>query len=99
MKKLLEFATNVKTLIAVFLSLIAAGAWGLDRLHKPYVLKTELLTIFNLRDINAHQVNITKLQIRKGLALNKLKQNEFTMLISIEKLQILKLKGEKYGPN
>ncbi len=99
MMKFIEKVANAKLLIGAGLSLVAACAWGLDYIHRPFLLKSDLMTIFNTRDINRHEVNIAKLEIRRGLAANKLKTNEYDMLISIEKLQILKLKGKNYGSN
>jgi len=99
MKKLIDFATSLKVILALIASCIAAMAWAVDYLHKPFVKRTDLINIFIKRDINMHQVNITKLEIRKGLSTTKIKENEFNMLIGIEKVQILRLKGEKHGSN
>jgi len=94
MKKIIDFATSLKVIITLIISSIAAMAWAVDYLHKPFVKKPDLVNMFIARDINMHQINITKLEIRKGLAITKIKESEFNMLISIERLQILKLKGK-----
>lgn len=93
MKITIDSLKNIKFIIGLILSLCAAAVWGIDRLHRPYLLKTELLAIFHARDINRHQVEIAKLEIKKSLAVSKHGQNEYDSLIGIEKLQILKLKG------
>ena len=93
-KKFITAINDFKTVWFVIALLGTGTAYAFDIIHKPYVLKSELLKIWNSKSITAHKVEIVKLGIKKGMSTNQHSMNEYDLLISIEKLQILKLGGK-----
>jgi len=93
MKSIFDEISKFKAVIALFLAVLSSAVWGFDYTHKIFIKKTELSQWFKNRDIQSHQVEITRLEVRMGMSEDPLKINEFETMIAIEKIQILRLGG------